>query len=131
MTKEEKIQETYGVEVWECIDDSVKENILSNSGGWSYEINEKWLQNTKGIAIELNGKYCRPIHLKGIENNNGWIKIESKNDLPKKQGEYWILENGLVFICFIIVSNEKIMYSGAMENVTHYQPIIKPNLPLY
>jgi hypothetical protein len=30
----------------------------------------------------------RPKSLDGIENNNGWIKIESKDDLPKK-GKYW------------------------------------------
>ena len=31
------------------------------------------------------GKF-RPKSLQGIENNNGWIKIESEKDLPKEKG---------------------------------------------
>jgi len=86
MTKQEKIEEAYGADVWSVIDESVKVKILENRGGWTYEINESWLQNTKGIEIEMNGKYCRPKALQGIEDNNGWTKIESEGDLPKEKG---------------------------------------------
>ena len=81
------------------------------------------------------GKF-RPKSLKGIENNNGWIKIESEEDLPK--------------ICTYDMSKFKLMYwtnGGQYEatdykkwilhyshlKITHYQfiPIIKLNEPLY
>lgn len=77
----------------------------------------------------LEGAYIRPKSLKGIENNNGWIKIESEKDLPKENGE-----------CFVIDSTGKIeiVHYRYLRNCilegwpyTHYQPINKPLKPLY
>jgi len=131
MIKQEKIKEAYGADVWSIIDESVKENILENQGGWTYEINESWLQKTKGIEIEINGKYCRPKALQGIEDNNGWTKIESKRDLPKEEID-----------CFFV--KDKLMYNGVWDNVlkgfffrlqkinaTHYHQIKRPEPPIY
>lgn len=70
------------------------------------------------------GYYVRPIELKGIENNNGWIKIESENDLPK-DGWHWTLS---------IVENEPFETHYEDINIgyhTHYQPITKPEPPLH
>lgn len=64
------------------------------------------------------------------ENNNGWIKIESENDLPKENGEYWtIRKNGIMIKEHFYLSNPLnwIKY----YNVTHYQPVIKPQPPIY
>lgn len=44
------------------------------------------------------GHYVRPKSLQGIENNNGWIKIESEADLPERNDEqeyYWIHEGSI------------------------------------
>lgn len=61
------------------------------------------------------------------ENNNGWIKIESEDDLPIHQ--VWL-------------SNGKDVWQGYLFKLetfaerintlaTHYQPIEKPKPPIY
>jgi hypothetical protein len=70
--------------------------------------------------------------LSGIENNNGWIKIESEADLPKQQMECWVVNKQ--------AGVQKLIYwalKGNAENkywikfFTHYQPINKPKSPLF
>ena len=80
--------------------------------------------------------HVRPISLQGIENNNGWIRIESEEDLPKEEIDlHFIFEkNNGRFQTFGVWDNKlKSFYSGALKisNVTHYQPIEKPKLPIY
>ena len=59
--------------------------------GW---VNEKWLEHTD---FKSNVEYARyadlikPISLNGIVENNGWIKIESEDDLPKNDHVYWVM----------------------------------------
>jgi len=74
----------------------------------------------------------RPKSISGIENNRGWIRIEEDlSNLPKEELD-----------CFFIKDN--LMYQGVWDNqlkgfynglqkieATHYQPIIKPESPLY
>ena len=43
--------------------------------------NEKLERKFNGVVYSY-----RPKSLQGIENNNGWIKIESEKDLPKEKG---------------------------------------------
>ncbi len=49
-------------------------------------------ENQIDYDLDFNGvgKF-RPISLKGIEDNNGWTKIESIEDLPKEKGFYLFL----------------------------------------
>lgn len=82
----------------------------------------------------------RPIELKGIENNHGWIKIESEDDLPKTECN----------VFFIMKSDPKYMivgffYTGQFgdqfftdgpscfkfHKVSHYQKINYPQPPIY
>lgn len=62
------------------------------------------------------------------ETNNGWIKIESEDDLPKIDfhTQYWLSDGKSTWIETITL-NHKI----GREKVTHYQPIIKPQPPIY
>lgn len=75
----------------------------------------------------------RPKSLSNIENNNGWIKIESQGDLPKKIGE---------FIVFNSTGQYQTIYypefsafcrpgTGIHVSATHYQPTEKKLPPLY
>lgn len=60
--------------------------------------------------------------------NNGWIKIENENNLPTIDELYFVNgENCSIHQC---VYHEGIK-DYWLENFTHYQPIIKPNKPLY
>ena len=81
---------------------------------------------------EMDG-FWRCKSLQGIENNNGWIKIESEADLPKNDDDYWVmtnikgdevqqLSNLIVIRCLNLEKNIK---------VTHFQPIEKPKPPIY
>lgn len=62
------------------------------------------------------------------KENNGWIKIESQDDLPKEDSYYYVVyKNGNV-------SNGPISLKILTDNnyiITHYQPIIKPKPPIY
>ena len=71
----------------------------------------------------------RPKSLRGIENNNGWIKIESEDDLPKEDGFYWVIdsESSKVINRYF----EKGNHDFFKQFSSHYQPIVFPDLPLY
>lgn len=72
----------------------------------------------------------RPKSLKSIENNNGWIRINSEEDLPKN-GNYWVIYNDDT-ISDCVKENELFEDDEYwLKNITHYQPINKPQPPLY
>lgn len=108
-----------------------------------YHIKDGWFEMydlvTESDFIELNendfdiiGGECRLKQLQGIENNNGWIKIESENDLPNHDiychfmsGKY--IYNGLYdkYLQGFYNGLDKII------GVTHYQPIKTPPKPIF
>lgn len=78
----------------------------------------------------------RPKSLSGIENNNGWTRIESEEDLPK--------EYDVDYFCFhkngrlTIRSFYEYLGWGEFEaeildqsDITHYQPIETPKPPIF
>ena len=122
MTKQEKIQEAYG-KYWEVVYEYVDKN------GWC---SAYWKTKTY-FQTEFTSEKWRPKSLQGIEDNNGWIKIESEADLPKNDDDYWVmtnikddevqqLSNLIVIRCLNLEKNIK---------VTHFQPIEKPKPPIY
>lgn len=128
MTKEEKIKEAWG-EYYNEI-----EFYLTESGFMPYVYDVRMIRNENKIEFEHlpnNANLFRPKSLKGIENNNGWVKIESENDLPKENEQhYWtITENNpdIKERYFNKFFNE---YKGEGK-VTHYQPIEKQKPPIY
>ena len=67
--------------------------------------------------------------LKGIENNNGWTRIESEADLPK-EGNYFVVKNKTVIeTSYFMPDNDFSLIEW--RNITHYQPIEKPKPPIY
>jgi len=80
MSKEEKIKEAYG-EYWDDVKNHIDEN------GWvNLRIAPEYFLRDKKFDAFDKGKerLLRPISLKGIENNNGWISVLSENDLPNE-----------------------------------------------
>ncbi|MCL1636286.1 hypothetical protein [Elizabethkingia bruuniana] len=75
----------------------------------------------------------RPKSLSGIENNNGWTRIESEEDLPKEYGPYHVkYENGQTVswfngVDFITLTGRKYKEDA----ITHYQPIETPKPPIF
>lgn len=86
-----------------------------------------------GLNSDTGKMEWRPKSLQGIETNNGWIRIESEENFPTENSGLYFVYDGkdvgiarmstILFRC--LTSNE--VYS----DVTHYQPIVKPEKPIY
>jgi hypothetical protein len=125
MDKQEVIKKAYG-EYWELVKDLVRPDGSLSEAVWM------------GSGMEMipyqdySTGYLRPLSLVGIENNNGWVKIESEEDLPKKSGDYWVILNDGRISQYSSYDHEDILCKGYMrQQMTHYQPIQKPKPPIY
>jgi hypothetical protein len=94
--------------------------------------------------VTINSGKIRPKSLQGIENNRGWIKIESESDLPTCDGEYFVNAKGInnnkqFFIRSWLNAkkdfNDNWVFTEYpkewLELYSHYQPITKPKPPIY
>jgi hypothetical protein len=127
MTKQEKIREEWG-ELWETVKDYVDENGFVNC------VKNKKIKLISFFhvsEIEFNGNLVRPKSLSGIENNIGWIKIESKDDLPKENGYFMCLYQDGEIIPHHFSINSEFDRELFLQEFTHYQPIVKPKPPIY
>ena len=78
--KQESIKNAYG-EYWEQC--KIDENGWCDYDDWLNFIGQS-------IYYDLFDWKMRPKSLFGIDNNNGWIRIEEDgSNLPKQSGEYW------------------------------------------
>lgn len=79
----------------------------------------------------------RPKSLAGIETNFNWISINSEEDLPKQLGDYYVLRNGKVVVATYVTFDRWVLSGNNYPkttktcSVTHYQPIVKPEKPIY
>lgn len=135
MTKEEKIKEAWGeyyLDVKEQLDEYglVSEKFLTNNQC-------KTLNDDLSIEIYSPDEgyyFYRPNSLQGIETNNGWIKIESEEDLPKEVIECrTCFYNGKNYIEGVIKkrSPQELSRLKYINEITHYQPIEKLKPPIY
>ncbi|SEG75398.1 hypothetical protein [Sphingobacterium lactis] len=129
--KQEAIRKAYG-EYWEQVKDKVDEE------GWFYYYSMDYLTKSKNYSLthyltcdeDIYKLTIRPKSLQGIENNNGWIRIESEGDLPKDSYNYYAFcSNGSVMTFNDFEYYKK--YIIPELKVTHYQPIVKPEKPIY
>ncbi len=134
MTKEEKIKEAWG-EYYIIV-----KNQIDNNGWYKYfdlnnsEMKRKLWQFGNLELEELSDVYLiRPKSLQGIENNNGWIKIESEEDLPKEGKEVHVVIYGETIKknCSFIPSRKVFFRYGDVDNVTHWKDVEKPKPPIY
>ncbi|KIO75590.1 hypothetical protein TH53_19830 [Pedobacter lusitanus] len=135
MTKLEKIKEAYG---------NKYNSSVSDTDGWApwncidlMPLPDSY--QTKNIG---NTTFIRPISLNGIEDNNGWQKIESEDDLPTdRTKEYLIVVDGLkgyrqAFYdkdkwCFFHIVSDGTRHLSSYNSVTHWKPIVKDLPPIY
>jgi hypothetical protein len=80
-----------------------------------------------GIDIDSKNN-IRPGDLIGIETNNGWVRLESGDDLPRN-GEYWTRasNDGQVFLNLISDG----VWRWKNQHISHYQLVSKPSPPVY
>jgi len=132
MKKQEAIKKAYG-EHWETVKDYVDENGWCE---WDYKNNCSPSRfEIMDFEHKMHESYnWRPKSLQGIENNNGWIKIESEDDLPKETGNYFFTSRstGNVLIDYFTHDSKVANYFFMQRGLySHYQPIQKPLKPLY
>lgn len=130
MRKEQKIQEAWGV-----LYDKYKERISLTDGYLHYK-SDKVRNEVREVLGEIETSdhlymAFRPKSLSGIENNNGWINIESEKDFPTKDNNrYWIIKNGEIKM-FHWEKGETLNVAAWLYTITHYQIIENPKLPVY
>lgn len=129
MTKQEIIKEAWG-EYYESIKDELDEH-----GRYNYydcipkERKRKMWQFDNILCSSVDHYLLIPTSIKGIEHNNGWIKIQSEEDFPKEQGVYHInYSDGVISSRYF---HPKHNDWKDHPNATHYQPIEKPKPPIY
>ena len=137
MTKQEKIQECWGVHY---------AGDINENGYRTYDylfgdhLLHQWDDRyfDKGITNQITTKYwVRPKSLKGIENNNGWVKIYCENDMPQFDCECYVISKvsiGIIFSrwnqVFDEYQNEKARKFW-LDNFSHYKIIETQKQPLY
>lgn len=130
-TKEEAIKEAWG-EHYDLVKDDLNDDgqIYIDDIGFNVFDQIMILCNYDSVTELLTHP-----KLQGIENNNGWIRIESEMDLPKNFTNVYCLDKyGNMFICESRSKHFFCHTNGWLYNYydfTHYQPIIKPKKPLY
>lgn len=132
----EKIRQAY-IEYWEQLSEQAQEMALNNFG-WIFRRDSIKRNGGLDDSIEMEHHliYTRPKSLQGIENNNGWIRIDSEDDLPNEKGDYWVIWDGKIVIQYWHSSDNSYadtqkQNSDWMKIVTHYRPIEKPKPPIY
>jgi len=125
-TKEEVIKSAWG-EKWNDLPTGVQITALKNNGYVSQYFEDLLeIDERERKVFEI-----RPKSLSGIEDNNGWTKIESEEDLPKEDGDYHVRLHIGRIETFHYKCDEAYSPNYFESHVSHYQPIIKPEPPLY
>ena len=124
--KETKIKEAYG----EYSDIALG---LCGENGW-IEKSKYYTYFPQDTQVSQYGQFKRPKSLQGIEDNNGWIRIESKEQLLllDKENEGFNMffvkdKKGYISIDRL----GKVRAGRWFSSYTHYQQIIKPQPPIY
>ena len=77
--------------------------------------------------IEEGIVYSYPAKVEGFQNNNGWKRIESEDDLPNHK--IWLSDGKDVWQGNLF---EMEFFAKRINTLaTHYQPIEKPKPPIY
>lgn len=137
MTKQEKIKEAWVNQVGDKRYNALKEELVLD-GFLFYQPSDLIEVDTKIID---GLPFYRPKSLKGIENNNGWLKIESEDDLPKKITDVIIIkDDGEMYVTKFYPKTFKGWVNAftidhivglGYKSVTYYQPIVIPKPPIY
>lgn len=132
MTKKELVKNAYE-QFYGYVENSADEN------GWvkreehsGFMRNHFYLSNNIETKVVDKVEYWRPKTLEGIEDNNGWIFIKH---IRPKTGEICFVFDSCSFIGIgVYCTLQKVFktrFGNEYENITHYQPITKPNPPLW
>lgn len=133
MTKEQVIKAAYG-ELYEELKQFINED------GWTqkkslinYSPKEWDSKNMKESYSNYQFKY-RPKSLQGLENNRGWTRIESEEDLPKDRSKEDLLivtETGEILVASSKYLSDAEIRKYWIKTVSHWQKFVKPKSPIF
>ncbi|MCT3917524.1 hypothetical protein HZQ04_15795 [Elizabethkingia anophelis] len=93
------------------------------------------------ISVEKKHKWSnikwRPMSLQGLENNRGWTRIESEEDMPKDDYFGDLFEVGFLDESGFFHHDKKrcsfksLKWMYEKKLITHYQPIETPKPPIF
>ena len=137
MTKEQKIQEAFG-KSWSLLSHSMQQHILNVHHWVDRSLNRMAVSPLdlgfdEETECEIHHEFWRPKSLAGIENNNGWIKIETEDDLPDEGTLNHVFWNGKILLLEFLKdhSKQKAFKEWSEKGFTHYRPIHQPKHPVY
>ena len=88
-----------------------------------------WSATIEGADIWESVQYGMYDSFYKFHNNNGWIKINEEKDLPVNEMEYyWVI--GENYSIHQVIFHEGITDIW-LSRYSHYQPVIKPEKPIY
>lgn len=124
-TKLEAIKKAYGKH-WENLKECIDEN------GWLLYRKSRPITLVSYFDvndIEFDGFCSRPKSLNGIEKNNGWIKIEDKDNVTGINSiDIVYTDKGNIY-SYATFCNFSSIHD--LEKITHFQQLPKPNPPIY
>ncbi len=134
MTKQEAIEKSYRETKfdWDTDQKLVNENGECEFLHFSYkEMGYKSFDDFSEDFITTNNDYYYwiPRSIKGIQDNNGWIKIE--DGLPDDYGDYKVLSNGHEYVAGFSHDMGVFHYSDHEIGVSHWKKYIPDPKPLY
>ncbi len=130
--KQEAIRKAYG-EYWEQLSPQAKKCALEHNGYISPIISG--MGNIPREFVTFNDLGFRPRSIVGIEHNNGWIRIESEEDLieiRKNETDVFVFDaEGKISVANTTPLIDRDVRLFWLKEITHYQPIVKPEKPIY
>ncbi|MDV3461787.1 hypothetical protein CMV04_12280 [Elizabethkingia anophelis] len=127
--RHEAIKAAYG-EMWIYMSSFPQaRNIALENEGWVFITQLPSTIDRSLFDFQHGDSICRPKSLSGIDNNRGWTRIESEEDLPKEPGHYFAIDIFRSEPCIIVF--EQALKKNWLEVVSHYQPIEKPKPPIF
>lgn len=72
----------------------------------------------------------RPMSLAGMETNNGWVRIDGPDALPKQEGQYLVLGKSGLIEEWQCPDNDGVRALW-LEYFTHWRPIVELPMPIY
>jgi hypothetical protein len=133
MTKEEKIKEAW--KKFPMVNhDSINGFAITYCINGVTDILDDPYEKIEWECLEADLIKWRPLSLKGIEDNNGWSKIESEADLPKETNTYHFISRhtGKMMKDYFTYDSKVSGHKNCFFKLySHYQPIKDPKLPIH
>jgi len=135
--KQKAIELAYG-SLYEKYKQSINSDGYVRFGGKSSEEYLELISNDNFEEKEWIGySFLRPKSLSGIEDNNGWISINSEEDLPKDKINHDVFRNGKETTAIYAGSNRWFVPENDFpketknSGITHYFPKTEKKAPIY